>query len=43
MLSDSGVNKRYAEVTYLSHAVSGTQTLRLPSIAPGLEQVLEHC
>ena len=42
MLSDSGVKKRYAEITYLSHAVGGTQTLCLVCITPGLEQVLEH-
>ena len=31
------------EVTYLPHAVGGTQTLSLLFIFPGFEQVLEHC
>lgn len=42
MLSDTGVKKRYAEITYLSHTVGSTQTLRLACISPGLEQVLKH-
>lgn len=34
--------KDYVQVTYLSHAVGGTETLNLPFISPGLEQVFEH-
>lgn len=35
--------KYSVQVTYLSHVVGATQTLSLPFISPGLEQVLEHC